>query len=424
MEAGELYRTQREEAEVASALARVGRDLISNVHQPDFLDRLCHTTAEVLHCNVSTTLLRQPDEGVFATIAGYGFMPGEEEIARPLKVPDDMMAGLLGKLGRDDIAEVTAIPDDVLSSEHQQRYGLASVLCMALRCGAEIVGVQVAHRRSAQPFTPTEFRIARGVAQSASLALSHANLVEELERANRVRSEFVATVSHELRTPLNIILGYGELLLTDTFGPLNDDQRSTLQRMDRRARELLELVNSTLEASRLERGQVPIDVKPTSLRELLEAIDSETRELQERAALPLRLELPEEDVELRTDPAKLKVVLKNLVVNALKFTVRGSVTIRLRSAADGVTIAVADTGIGIPREALAIVFHAFRQAHGSSSRSHGGVGLGLFIVARFVELLRGTVDVDSEVGRGSTFIVKLPHEVTQQPEPPGSAPLA
>jgi len=236
-----------------------------------------------------------------------------------------------------------------------------------------------------------------------------------------VRSEFVATVSHELRTPLNIILGYGELLLTDTFGALNDEQRSTLQRMDRRARELLELVNSTLEASRLERGQVPIDVKPTSLRELIEAIDSETRELQERAAIPLRLDLTERDVELQTDPAKLKVVLKNLVVNALKFTERGSVTVRLRTAAEDVTIAVADTGIGIPRDALALVFQAFRQVHGASTHPHGGVGLGLFIVARFVELLRGTVAVESDVGRGSTFSVTLPYAFTQRSEPAAAA---
>jgi len=417
IEAGELYRTQREEAEVAGALARVGRDLISNVHQPDFLDRLCQTTAEVLHCNVSSTLLKRPDECVFVAIAGYGFSPEEEELARVMKVPLDLMAGLLERLERDDIAEVGNIPEHVLSTEQQQRHRIAAALCMALRSGTEIVGVQVAHQRDGRSFNPTELRIARGVAQSASLALAHANLVEELERANRVRSEFVATVSHELRTPLNIILGYGDLLLTDTFGALNDEQRSTLQRMDRRARELLDLVNSTLEASRLERGQVPIDVQPISLRELLDAVDAETHELQERAAIPLHREVPSGDVELRTDPAKLKVVLKNLVVNALKFTERGTVTVRVKRAHDGVMIEVTDTGIGIPRDALAIVFQAFRQAHGATAQAHGGVGLGLFIVARFVELLRGTVAVESEVGRGSTFRVSLPYDVLQRPAP-------
>src|SRR5205085_2166458 len=117
----------------------------------------------------------------------------EEELSHLLKVPYDMMAWLLGKLERDDIAEVNAIPDNVLSSEHRERYGLSTALCMALRSGSEIIGIQVAYRRrSGHGFTATDFRIARGVAQSASLALNHAKLVEELERANRVRSEFVA----------------------------------------------------------------------------------------------------------------------------------------------------------------------------------------------------------------------------------------
>ena len=411
MEAIELYRAQREEAEVASALARVGRDLIANVHQPDFLDRLCATTAEVLHCHIGSTLLRRPEEDAFVGIAAYGYATGEGLPTHEVAVPVAQMSGLLADLANDDVAVINAIPEHALSRERQQEYQLGSTLCMALRHGGEIVGLQVAHRAEGSPFTPTDLRIARGVAQSASLAISHANLVEELERANRVRSEFVATVSHELRTPLNIILGYGDLLLTDTFGPLNEEQRGTLQRMDRRARELLELVNSTLEVSRLERGQVPIDVEATSLAALLAAIDAETRELQDRAAIPLRIEIAGGDVELRTDPAKLKVVLKNLVVNALKFTERGSVTVSVAAADDAVTIDVTDTGIGIPKDALDLVFQAFRQAHGPTTRGHGGVGLGLFIVARFVELLRGTVSVESQVGVGSTFHVALPRDV-------------
>src|SRR5262249_29418492 len=157
---------------------------------------------------------------------------------------------------------------------------------------------------------------------------------------------------------------------------------------------------STLEVSRLERGHVPIDVRETSLRELAGAIDAETRELQDRAGVALAIDVAGGDVVLHTDPTKLKVIVKNLVVNALKFTERGSVTVRVTTADDKVTIAVADTGIGIPRDALAIVFQAFRQVHGPVAHGQGGVGLGLFIVARFVALLRGTVEVESEVGRG------------------------
>ncbi|MEW6272409.1 MAG: ATP-binding protein [Thermodesulfobacteriota bacterium] len=411
IEALELFRMQREEAEVARALARVGRDLISNVNHPQFLDRLCETCADVLRCDVTSTLLERPEESAYVPIAAHGSTLEEKEVARLLKVPYDMMSWLLGKLEREDVVEVTSIPSHVLSTDEQRRYGVAGALCMALRSGGEITGVQVAYRRGGGGFSQSERRIARGLAQIASLALSHANLVDELERANRVRSEFVATVSHELRTPLNIILGYGDLLLTGTFGELNDEQRGTLQRMDRRARELLDLVNSTLEASRLERGQVPLDLRETSLRELVAAVDAETRELQEKGGVPLRVDLERGGIPLRTDPAKLKLILKNLVVNALKFTERGSVTVRAATTAERVLIEVVDTGIGIPKEALPVIFQAFRQGHDATLQGQGGVGLGLFIVARFAELLRGKVEVESEVGRGSTFRVELPLRV-------------
>ncbi len=420
MEAIELYRTQRDEAEVASALARFARDLMAYVHQPDFLDRLCATTADVLHCHISSTLLKDPETDAFVSIAGHGYAADVGLGTRNFHVPVAQMSDLLARIADDDVAVIEAIPETALPRERQQEFHLGATLCMALRQGGEIVGLQVAHRSEGRGFGPTDLRIARGFAQVASLAISHAKLVEELERANRVRSEFVATVSHELRTPLNIILGYGDLLLTDTFGPLNEEQRGTLQRMDRRARELLELVNSTLEVSRLERGQVPIDVQATSLRDLLATIDAETDELQQRDGIALTIDVVGGDVDLRTDPAKLKVVLKNLVVNALKFTEQGSVTVRVTTGDDDVTIAVADTGIGIPRDALDLVFQAFRQAHAPTTRGHGGVGLGLFIVARFVELLRGTVSVESQVGVGSTFVVTLPRDVTQRSAVPGS----
>ena len=424
MEATELYRAQAEEAHVAGALARFGRDLIAHVHQPAFLDRLCESTAAVLDSEVSATLLRQEESGAFTVIAGHGFSPSEAELATLLEIPPERMAGLLARFAADDVTVIAEIPDSVMASADKRRFGVSSALCMALRRGGEIVGVQVANRLDRRrPFSPVELRIARDIAQSASLAISHAKLVEELEQANRVRAEFVAAVSHELRTPLNIILGYGDLLLTDTFGPLADEQRSTLERMDRRARELLDLVNSTLEVSRLERGRVPIDVQQASLADVLAEVDAETRDLQEKAGVPVVLELPPGDVELRTDRSKLKVVVKNLVGNALKFTERGCVTVRAARKDGRVVIEVADTGIGIAPADQAVVFQAFRQVKSSAARSQSGVGLGLFIVARFVELLRGTVTLESAVGTGSTFRVELPLDYGEAPpldvSPPG-----
>ncbi|MBY0275694.1 PAS domain S-box protein [Candidatus Binatia bacterium] len=408
MEATDLYRAQAEEANFANALARFGRDLIAHVNEPQFLDRLCESTATVLGCEVSATLLKRGDGGAFSVIAGHGFSTTEADLATLLEIPAERMAGLLARLADADVTVLTHIPDSAMPRAERARHGLTAALCMALRRGGEIVGVQVTTRHDGRPFSPVVLRIARDIAQSASLAISHAQLVEELEQANQVRAEFVATVSHELRTPLNIILGYGDLLLTDTFGPLNEEQRSTLERMDRRARELLDLVNSTLEVSRLERGRVPIDVQAVSIAGILTEVEAETRELQEKAGVPLVLDVPRGDVEVTTDRAKLKVVMKNLVGNALKFTERGCVTVRATRHDDRVALEVVDTGIGIAPGDLPVVFQAFRQVKSTTARTHVGVGLGLFIVARFVELLRGHVSVQSTVGVGSTFRVELP----------------
>jgi signal transduction histidine kinase len=258
-------------------------------------------------------------------------------------------------------------------------------------------------------------RASKGLAWARELEAKVAERTEELQRlyeasqaANRLKSEFVATMSHELRTPLYIILGYTELLLDGEFGGTSPQQATTLRLIDKRGRELLDLINSTLDVNRLETGKIPLELKEVDLRDLIAAVQTETRELLEKehvnvvwdsgSALPL----------LQTDPAKLKIVLKNLVRNAVKFTERGNVVVRARSAEDGVEIAVSDTGIGIPPEFMPHLFEPFRQADGSDTRRYGGVGLGLFIVRRLVDVLGGDVSVESEPGRGSIFRVRLP----------------
>jgi len=399
---------QQEEAQISGALARVGHVLIAALDAPQLLHRLCQVTAEVLGCDSSQTLLWQADQDVFIPIASYGATPEEQEAAKVMKVPRSMMSVLLARLESDDVAQVGTIPPDLLSRPQQQRFGVTLVLCMTLRRGRELIGLQVALSRDRQEaFTETERRIARGVAQIASLALEHARVVSELERANRLKSEFVATMSHELRTPLGAVTGYTDLLLEGVFGTLTPEQVDTLQKVQRSAQELLTLINSTLDLSRLETGQTGSVFTEVRLADLIDEVDSETRGLQERSPLSFLWKVSP-NLHVRTDPAKLKLVLKNLIGNAIKYSERGTVTLDAFPAKGGVEIVLADTGIGIPPEALPIIFEPFRQADASSKRRHGGVGLGLYIVRRLLDMLGGFVSVDSEVGRGSTFRVWLP----------------
>ena len=407
----ELYRAQESEAQVSTALARAGRELIASLDRPALLDRMCHLTTEVLGCDVSHTLLWDPAERAYAVVAGHGDRPEHWESLRVLKIPHAVVSDLVARLQRDELAQFSVADSQGLLPEGlMQRYGVQNGMYVALMRGEDLIGVHTAgHRRPAR-FRPQQERIFRGIAQLASLALEHARVVEELERANHLKYDFVATMSHELRTPLNVIMGYGDLLLEGEFGALSAEQREILRRIDTSAGQLLELINATLDFSRLEGGKLVLQRTAVSVADVLGAVDSETSELQEKPDVVVTWHVTRRLPRVYTDALKLKVVLKNLVANAFKFTDRGSVTVRATRRAAGVEIAVSDTGIGISPDMQAIIFEPFRQAERSMTRRYGGVGLGLYIARSLVDLLDGTITVESAVGRGSTFRVWLPVE--------------
>ena len=410
IETTEMYRAQQLEAEVAGALAQVGQAMISSLDTPVLLNRLCQLTTQALGCDFTHAYLWDKKEDVFVPVASYGDRPEDWEALRVLRLPRAMLSDMFARLERDGLVQIGGGHNlDLLPHGAQAAYGVTLGMFVALRRGAQIIGVHSpGYRGREQPFAPAQERIAKGIAQLASFALENARLVEELERASRLKSEFVATMSHELRTPLNIIIGYAALLLEDVFGKLGAEQTDVVQRVDRSAQELLELINTTLDISRFESGQVALDLNEFALADLMREIHSETDALWNKSDLRVSLAVPPTLPQLRTDRVKLKVVLKNLIGNALKFTDRGSVVVDACAHDGGIQISVADTGIGIAPEALPIIFEPFRQADSSMTRRHGGVGLGLYIVQQLVKLLGGTITVDSELGRGSTFRVWVP----------------
>ena len=405
-----------EKAAVSAALARVGRTLISALDQPALLERLCEVSAEVLECEVSHTLLWQPEEDVFVPVAGYGATPEEQEIARVVKVPRAMMSVLLNRLENDDAACVSTVPSGELSPVVWET--VPPQLCIALRRRDHIIGIQVASRHDlTQSFSEKQFEIARGIGQLASLALQNVRLVEELERASRLKSEFVSTMSHELRTPLNVIIGYDRLLLEGQFGALSPEQAEPIRRIDQNAEQLLELITATLDLSRLEAGTLELDRIDLAVAELIDEIDAETRELQKKPGVGFGWHVADGLPAIYTDRLKLKVVIKNLFTNAVKFTDQGRIDVCVEGRDDGVEFRVSDTGIGISAAEHAAIFDPFHQADGSSTRRHGGVGLGLHIVRRLADLLGGTVSVESQLGKGSTFRVWHPHVVKHAARP-------
>jgi len=225
-------------------------------------------------------------------------------------------------------------------------------------------------------------------------------------------------MSHELRTPLNVVTGYSELLLEGGFGPLTPEQIRPLQRIRTAADRELELITALLDVSLLEAGQLPVRPQEVQIQELLQEIAAESQELmQEKPDLHLQWQMAADLPVVYTDRAKLKVVLQNLLNNAIKFTAKGNVTMTANSRDEGVEVVVSDTGIGITPEVQAVMFDMFRQGEGPLTRHYGGVGLGLYIVSRLLELLGGKVAVQSEVGKGSTFRIWLPSRKAREASP-------
>jgi PAS domain S-box-containing protein len=416
VETAALYRAQRDEAEYAAAIARVGQELISSLATSSVYADLCRVSRAVLGCDTTATIVWSPAEGAYVPLASDGDTPESWEALQVVRLTPAMASGLLSALGPTGVTRLEQLlPDDPVRGALCAAQRLSSGLIVALRRGEEMLGFHLAgSRRPDALFTVQHERILRGTGHVGSLALQNARLVEELERANRVKSDFVATMSHELRTPLNVIIGYHDLLLEGEFGALQREQADRLRSADQSARELLDLINATLDLSRLESRQVALSVRDVDLRRVVDELDADAAVLR-KAGVRFAWRLPDVLPALRTDAVKLKVVLKNLIHNAVKFTDAGSVTVAIDATETRVQFAVIDTGIGVAPELRAAIFEPFRQGDGSSTRCYGGVGLGLYIVQRLLDVLGGAIALDSELGRGSTFRFWLPIDPRLQP---------
>ncbi|MGE3927551.1 MAG: response regulator [Lautropia sp.] len=261
--------------------------------------------------------------------------------------------------------------------------------------------------------------------QAADLQAAKTDLettAQELAAASRYKSEFLANMSHELRTPLNSALILAKLLADNAEGTLSDEQVRYAQAIHASNNDLLTLINDILDLSKIEAGHADLVPEPVALAALLDGLRVQFEPLA--AQKSLRLELATDGdapIGLVTDRQRLQQVLKNLLANAIKFTDAGSIVLRVVADGDGVRFDVSDTGIGIPTSQHAVIFEAFRQADGSTSRRYGGTGLGLSISRELARRLGGDITVDSEPGRGSVFSLRLPTTLMVAAQPPEGA---
>jgi signal transduction histidine kinase len=314
--------------------------------------------------------------------------------------------------------------------EVAQELGFRALTALPLQTSKGVLGAVCFYFADARGFNPEQRSLLRIVADQMAATAEKAALIEALRRTNgalvesnaelerqytavvearRVKEEFLANISHELRTPLTAVMGYIQIMQEGLSGPLTREQRQDLGQVWSASDRLLGLIDNLLELTTLKRGNLEVSVSEFDPRLPLEAAVAATA--GKPASVSLVVDLPSGYLPaVRSDRKKIEKILISLLSNAYKFTQQGEVRVSVASRGTHITWTIRDTGIGIPPEALPVVFDEFRQADGSFTRRYGGSGLGLALARRMAQLLGGDIEVTSTVGAGSTFAVELPLE--------------
>jgi hypothetical protein len=291
-----------------------------------------------------------------------------------------------------------------------------------LREGHLLGGLAVSRNQPGE-FAADTVDLLRTFATQSALAIHNARLFQQLEVANQHKSAFLASMSHELRTPLNAIIGYSEMLQEEATDLGQAGLVPDLGKINTAGKHLLELINTVLDLSKIEAGKMDLYLERFPVAALVEEIGALIRPLAERRGNRFAVSCSPDVGEMHADQTKVRQVLFNLLSNACKFTERGTVSLAARpgAGAPSMIFEVADTGIGMTAEQIGRLFQDFSQADASTARRYGGTGLGLALSRRLCRMMNGDIAVRSEPGRGSTFTVRLPLEVSGTAVPPRSA---
>ncbi len=296
--------------------------------------------------------------------------------------------------------------------------GYRSAISVPLLLSDQPIGAFILYTDEPHPISSRDTFLLTTTALQTAMAIENALLFAEvkekntaLERANHLKSQFLANVTHELRTPLHSIISYGALILEGFVeGSLTTEQEEHIQFIVNRAEDLSHLVDDMLDLSKIEADRIEVKPEPIELLPCLTEVVNQLKPIANTKELYLRLEIEKALPLALADSHRLRQIVLNLASNALKFTEKGGVTIRCKHLKqnDMLHISVNDTGIGISPAAIGYIFEAFRQADGSTTRRFGGTGLGLTIAKKLIELQEGEITVESVPGEGSTFAFTLP----------------
>jgi GAF domain-containing protein len=346
----------------------------------------------------------------------------EEELINALRAnPPRLGDGLVGRaaVSREPVMVPNILEERAYAPRMRQmleRFGFRASLAVPLLREDHIIGGLVVRRKSTGEFRPEVVELLKTFATQSVLAIQNARLFREIEEksqqieaANQHKSEFLANMSHELRTPLNAIIGFSEVLGERLFGDLNEKQAEYTEDILSSGRHLLSLINEILDLSKVEAGRMELEIAPFDLPLAIDNARTFVRERATKHGITLDVSVDERLGDFVGDERKIKQILLNLLSNAVKFTPEGGrIGIDARQTDGSVEISVSDNGVGIAPEDQPKIFEEFRQVGTDYAHKIQGTGLGLTLAKKFVELHGGKIWVESEVGKGSTFIFTLP----------------
>jgi signal transduction histidine kinase len=376
-------------------------------------------------CDADKAHIVRERDGTFYTAETYGysreFMGYIKNI--PIKAERGSAAGRALLEGRViHITDVKADPEYTLA-EAQRLGDYRTILCVPMLREGVPIGLLALTRSEVQPFTDKQIELVTTFADQASIAIENVRLFDEiqdksrqLEEASQHKSQFLANMSHELRTPLNAILGYTELMADGAYGEPSEKMLGILERLEANGRHLLGLINDVLDLSKIEAGQLELELSDYSIQDIAQTVRSTLEPLATDKKLAFKVEMPCELPPGRGDGRRLTQVLINLVGNAIKFTDAGTVAVKAEANNSSFHVSVRDTGPGISVADQAKLFQEFQQADNAITRKKGGTGLGLAISKRIIEMHGGKIWVESQPGHGSTFAFTLPVHVERQVE--------
>jgi signal transduction histidine kinase len=428
-EKASLFRQSERRTQQLSVLNTIGTALSQSLDLEVVLKEAIEKMIETLNFDASWIYLQNPSEKELYLKAHKGL---REDVVRPMN-RRNLSAGVGGKVFQtgkrlvfedvqNDIGYKQLSPRNMVST-----MGFASSAAFPIKAKEKVVGVLHLATTEKRHFAPDELQLIESIAQEIGVAAENARLFEEvnqktaelgninqeLEEANRAKSEFIAAMSHELRTPLNVIMGNAELTADGFFGDINPEQKKSMTQIRHHSQFLLKMVNDVLALSRLDAKKMSVEPVTVDIDEVVTYAQSQIEQLNRSKRLQVNWDVEPGLPTIVTDATKLEEILQNLIGNAFKFTPRGRIQLRVRNIREigHIEFSVADTGIGIEPRDMARIFSAFEQITEAHTGDFNGVGLGLNIVKKYLELMHGNIRVESEPGEGSTFIFSIPYSI-------------